>query len=135
MTSSPTTGDAAEPGGTADRGRSSGEDAVQQASEGPALTGRPDRREHGGMPPRMDDDDLALRTERERVEAGLQDYVPEDVPPATDAAPAVDVTETEQYQEELATIRRQQDEGDLRPLDSEHPFPPTRYDEQQPETD
>ncbi len=58
-----------------------------------------------------------------------------DVPPASDAAPDVDVTETEQYRTELATIRPQQQDGELRPLDAQHPFPPTRNDEQQPETD
>lgn len=134
MSSDPTMGDAAEPGAAGDPAPT-GAPAAAEAAAGPALTGRPDRREHGGIPPRMDDDDLAVRTERERVRAGLKDYVPEDVPPATDAAPDVDVTETEQYRTERATIRRQRDEGELRPLDAEHPFPPTRYDEQQPETD
>jgi hypothetical protein len=45
-----------------------------------------DRREHGKMP-QLDDDALALTAERERVAAGLADYVPEDVPPATDPLP------------------------------------------------
>lgn len=47
---------------------------------------RPDRREHGKMPT-LDDDELALTAARERVAAGLSDYVPEDVPPATDPLP------------------------------------------------
>jgi len=133
--SSPTMADPFDPSGAADRAGATDEDATGQTPPGPELTGRADRREHGGMPPRMDDDDLELRTQRERVDVGLQDYVPDDVPPAGDAAPEVDVTDTEQYQQERATIRRQQAEGDLRPLDSDHPFPPTRYVEQQPETD
>jgi hypothetical protein len=47
-------------------------------------TGLPRRRsEHGGMP-RRDDDEFALAAERDRVAAGLEDYAPDDVPPATD---------------------------------------------------
>jgi hypothetical protein len=43
----------------------------------------PRRSEHGGMPPRSDDE-YELAVERDRVAAGLADYVPEDVPPATE---------------------------------------------------
>ena len=43
----------------------------------------PRRSEHGGMPPR-DDEEYELAVERDRVAAGLADYVPEEVPPATD---------------------------------------------------
>ena len=46
----------------------------------------PDRSGHGKMPD-LDDDELALIAARERVAAGLQDYVPEDVPPATEPLP------------------------------------------------
>jgi hypothetical protein len=42
----------------------------------------PDRREHGKMPPHPNDDQLARRTEQERVELGIDDYDPDDVPPA-----------------------------------------------------
>lgn len=42
---------------------------------------------HAGMPERLDDDALERATERERVEAGVADYAPEDVPPATDPLP------------------------------------------------
>ena len=42
-----------------------------------------DRTQHGGMP-RRDDDEYEVAVERDRVAAGLEDYVPEDVPPATD---------------------------------------------------
>jgi hypothetical protein len=43
-----------------------------------------DRHEHGKQPPRLSDDDLALRTEQERVAAGIDDYDPDQVPPATE---------------------------------------------------
>jgi hypothetical protein len=46
----------------------------------------PDRSGHGKMP-ELDDDQLALIAQRERVAAGLADYVPDDVPPATDPLP------------------------------------------------
>lgn len=69
----------------------------------PALTQEPfdtseetrrDRREHGGASQRPDDDELASRTEQERLEAGLEDYDPNDVPPATDPLPE-ELTESE----------------------------------------
>ena len=43
-----------------------------------------DRREHGKAPDRIDDDYLRYRTEQERIAAGIEDYDPEHVPPATD---------------------------------------------------
>ncbi|ATQ28219.1 hypothetical protein D092_06580 [Rhodococcus ruber Chol-4] len=43
-----------------------------------------DRREHGKAPERLDDDYLEYRTEQERIAAGLDDYDPDRVPPATD---------------------------------------------------
>ncbi len=46
-----------------------------------------DRREHGGAPFHLDDDQLARLTEEERVEAGLEDYDPDEIPPATDEPP------------------------------------------------
>jgi hypothetical protein len=87
-----------------------------------------DRREHGGAPDRHDDDGLARRTERERVEAGVEDYDPDDVPPATDTEPQSDPADTESYREETAEVRRETEEGELRPLTEQDPFPPTRYD-------
>ena len=90
--------------------------------------GSRDRREHGGAPMHPDDEALARRTERERVDAGLEDYDPDDVPPATDTPPLADVTDTEIYQEERAEVKRQLEEGELYPLTDKHPFPPTRYD-------
>jgi hypothetical protein len=89
---------------------------------------RRDRREHAGAPARPDDDELARRTERERVDAGVEDYDPDDVPPATDAEPVADPTDTEAYREEVAEIDREAEEGELYPLSEQRPFPPTHYD-------
>ena len=49
-----------------------------------ATEGEKDRRFHGGMPPHLDDDALARRTDAERVEAGLEPYDPTEVPDATE---------------------------------------------------
>jgi hypothetical protein len=88
------------------------------------------RREHGGEIDRLDDDELARLTEEERVAAGLDPFDPDEVPPATDEPPQPqNVRQTEQYQEERAEIRREQEKGELYPIDEEHPFPPTRYDD------
>ena len=46
-----------------------------------------DRHEHGKAPFHLDDDQLARLTEEERVAAGLEDYDPDEVPPATDPPP------------------------------------------------
>ena len=89
---------------------------------------RRDRREHGGMPAHPDDDALARRTEQERVDAGLDDYDPDGVPPATDAAPNYDSAEDGTFQEADAEVERQESEGELYPLTENHPYPPTRYD-------
>lgn len=48
---------------------------------------RPIAQGHAGMPERLDDDALAAATEQERVAAGLADYAPSQVPPATDPLP------------------------------------------------
>ena len=88
-----------------------------------------DRREHGGASAHPDDDELARLTEQERVEAGVDDYDPDDVPPATDVDPAVDPTDTEEYAEERGVLRRQESEGEIYPLTEKHPFPPTHYEE------
>jgi hypothetical protein len=89
-----------------------------------------DRREHGGASQRLDDDKLAELAEDERVEAGLDDYNPDEVPPATDPLPEGvpdrrDIRDEPEYQEELAEVRREEEKGELRDPD---PFPPTRYD-------
>jgi hypothetical protein len=49
----------------------------------PEATFHRDRHEHGGAADRLDDDRLARLTEEERVEAGLDDFDPDEVPPAT----------------------------------------------------
>jgi hypothetical protein len=94
-----------------------------------------DRREHGGAPAHLDDDQLARLTEEERVEAGLVeaglvDYDPDEVPSATDTPPLPqDPAQSEQYLEERAEIIREVDKGELRTVDEQHPFPPTRYED------
>ncbi len=88
-----------------------------------------DRREHGGASARPDDDELARRTERERVDAGLEPYDPDDVPDAADVAPEFDPSQTQEFQELEGLVARQVAEGELRPVTKEHPFPPSHYDE------
>ena len=91
---------------------------------------RRNRREHRGEIDRLDEDQLAGLTEEERVAAGVDDYDPDEVPPATDTPPLTqDVRQTEQYQEERAEFIREDEKGELRPVDEDHPFPPTRYDD------
>jgi hypothetical protein len=88
-----------------------------------------DRREHGGASQRPDDDRLARLTEEERVAAGLDAYDPDEVPPATDTPPqAEDITQNEDWQEEQAEFRRQEDKDELGHINEHHPFPPTRYE-------
>ena len=88
-----------------------------------------DRREHGGAPPhRPDEDRLARLAEEERVEAGVDDYDPDEVPPATDAPPRPDVTQTEEFQEARAEIQRELDEGELPVRGQRDPYPPSHYD-------
>ncbi len=89
---------------------------------------RRDRREHGGASARPDDDELARRTEQERVDAGVDAYDPDDVPPATDEAPSYDPAEDATFQEEAAEVRREEAEGELYPLTEKHPYPPSHYD-------
>ena len=88
-----------------------------------------DRREHGGAPQHLDDDELAQEVEEERVDAGLDDYDPDDVPPATDTPPEpADIRQTEQYEQERAEVRREYDKDELRVRGQRDPFPPTHYD-------
>jgi hypothetical protein len=87
-----------------------------------------DRREHGGIPKHLDDDQLARLTEEERVEAGIDDYDPDEVPPATDEPQPWDVTQTEEYQEERAEIRREFDQDELQVEGQRDSLPPTHYD-------
>jgi hypothetical protein len=86
------------------------------------------RREHGGMSPHPDDDRLERLTEEERVEAGIDAYDPDEVPPATDAPTKWDVTQTDEFQEARAEIRHELDEDELRVKGERDPFPPTHYD-------
>jgi hypothetical protein len=86
------------------------------------------RREHGGEIDRLDEDKLARLTEEERVAAGVDDFDPDEVPPATDSPPQTDVTQGEEYQEARAEFVREYEKGELYPIDEEHPFPPTRYE-------
>ena len=91
-----------------------------------------DRREHGGASQYLDndqDEQLARLTEEERVAAGLDAYDPDEVPPATDTPPQPeDITQNEDWQEERAEFRREEDEGELGHINEHHPFPPTRYE-------
>jgi hypothetical protein len=88
------------------------------------------RREHGGASQRLDDDQLAELAEEERVAAGLDDYDPDEVPPATDTPPVPqDIRQTEVYEEERAELRREIEDGEFREPSEKDPFPPTRYDE------
>lgn len=48
---------------------------------------QPTRSGHGKMPENIDDDAYEAAAEQERVAAGLADYAPSDVPPATDPLP------------------------------------------------
>ena len=101
---------------------------TQDTPDQPAEQFHRDRREHGGSPQHLDDDRLARLTEEERVEAGIDDYDPDEVPPATDAPPQQDVTQTEEYREARAEIRRELDKDELTVEGERDPFPPTHYD-------
>ena len=87
------------------------------------------RREHPGKLERLDDDQLARLTEEERVAAGLDDYDPDEVPPATDAPPEPDLAQSDVFQEARAEIRREYDKDELTVEGQRDPYPPTRYDE------
>ena len=103
--------------------------ASQDSDEFPAEFHR-DRREHGGAPQRLDDDQLAELAEEERVDAGVDDYDPDEVPPATDTPPEPeDIRQTEAYEEERAELRREIDKGEIREPSERDPFPPTRYED------
>lgn len=102
---------------------------MTQGPDQPAEEFHRDRRAHGGSPDRLDDDRLARLTEEERVEAGVDDYDPDEVPPATDTPPQPwDVTQTDEYQEAQAEIRREYDQDELQVEGERNPFPPTHYD-------
>jgi predicted alpha/beta-hydrolase family hydrolase len=50
------------------------------------------------------------------------------VPPATDAPPTPDVTQSEEYLAAQAEIRHELDEGELHVKGQREGFPPTHYD-------
>jgi hypothetical protein len=88
-----------------------------------------DRHEHGGASDRPNDDELALRTERERVEAGISPYDSDDVPAAADATVPFDPASDPVEQDIESVTVRQEAEGENVPLSEDNPFPPTRYAE------
>jgi hypothetical protein len=51
---------------------------------------------------RPDDDDLEAAVERDRVAAGVADYAPSDVPPATDPLPEGSSEEADRAQRGLS---------------------------------
>jgi hypothetical protein len=55
------------------------DDVIQPTENAPR-----DRSGHGKQPPRLNDEELERRTEHERVELGLDDYDPNEVPSATE---------------------------------------------------
>src|SRR5262249_59705037 len=80
-----------------------------------------DRREHGGEIDRLDEDQLARLTEEERVAAGVDDYDPDEVPPATDTPPQADVRQGEEDQEARAEVVREYEKGEGYPIGQEQP--------------
>jgi hypothetical protein len=64
-------------------GRDDAQDSeLPDEEEEPDAAFHRNRRQHGGAAQRLSDDQLARLTEEERVEAGLDDYDPDEVPPA-----------------------------------------------------
>jgi hypothetical protein len=94
-----------------------------------AAEGHRDRRFHGGTPAHLDDDELARRTAEERADAGVTDYNPDDVPPATDDPVPFDPAADNDEQDIESVTARQESEGETNPLTPDNPFPPTRYAE------
>jgi len=88
------------------------------------------RQEHRGEIDRLDEDQLARLTEEERVAAGVDDFDPDEVPPATDEPPEQDLTQSEVYQEARAEIERESDKDELTLEHERSPYPPTRYDDE-----
>ena len=101
---------------------------MTQGPDQPAEEFHRDRREHGGSPDRLDEDRLDRLTEEERVEAGVDDYDPDEVPPATDAPPEPDLRQSDTYQEARAEIEREYDKDELTLEHERSPYPPTRYE-------
>jgi len=91
-----------------------------------AAEGERDHRFHGGSPAHLDDDELARRTAQDRVDAGVTDYDPDDVPPATDDPVPFDPDFDTVVQDIQSVTARQEETA---PLTPDNPFPPTRYAE------
>ncbi len=101
-----------------------------QSPDQPDERFRRDRHEHGGMPKKLDDDRLAHEAEEERVEAGIDPFDPDEVPPATDTPPLdTNIRDTEQWEEERAEVKREEDHDELLIHPDRRQFPPTHYDE------
>ena len=101
---------------------------TEQDADPPAEQFHRDRREHGGRIDRLDDDQLARLTEEERVEAGVDAFDPDEVPPATDEPPEFDLREGEEFQEARAEIRREYDKDEFLVEGEREQFPPSHYD-------
>ncbi|WP_372697653.1 hypothetical protein [Arthrobacter sp. JSM 101049] len=78
--------------------------------EGTALPGS-DRRGHAKVPEDLDDDDFAAAEQEERVAAGLQDYAPGQVPPATDPVPPEAGEEAERAPQGLTEESEEESDG------------------------
>lgn len=101
---------------------------TEQDADPPAEQFHRSRRQHGGHIDRLDDDQLARLTEEERVEAGVDAFDPDEVPPATDEPPEFDLRESEEFQEARAEIRREYDKDELLVEGEREQFPPSHYD-------
>lgn len=100
----------------------------EQGADQPAEEFHRNRREHGGRIDRLDEDQLARLAEEERVEAGVDAFDPDEVPPATDEPPEFDLRESEEFQEARAEIRRESDKDEFLVEGEREQFPPSHYD-------
>jgi hypothetical protein len=101
---------------------------TEQDPDQPAEQFHRDRHTHKGRIDRLDDDQLARLTEEERVEAGVDAFDPDEVPPATDEPPEFDIRGSEGFQETRAEIRREYDRDELLVEGEREQFPPSHYD-------
>src|SRR4051812_15269567 len=109
--------------------RPTGDEVVEDVMSAPGPPEvRRDRREHGrgGVPGHGHDDEVAARTQQERVNLGLDASDPNDVPPATDDPVPTDIPESAQYQDEVTEIEVEVEKGEL-PSGRRPEFPPSRY--------
>jgi hypothetical protein len=101
---------------------------TEQDAGPPAEEFHRDRRQHGGRIDRLDDDQLARLTEEERVEAGVDAFDPDEIPPATDEPPEFDLRDSEEFQQARAEVRREYDKDELLVEGEREQFPPSHYD-------